>query len=90
MSDINEILKERGERYGRFSGHADITQRLKRIMVASPSWQHMSDSQREAMEMIGHKMARILNGDPNWVDSWADISGFSTLVVNELEGKHES
>ena len=88
MSDINEILKERGERYGRFSGHADITQRLKRIMVASPSWQHMSDSQREAMEMIGHKMARILNGDPGFVDSWADLSGYAQLIVKQLEGEN--
>ena len=86
--NIDEVLAERGERYGRFSGHADITQRFKRIMVASPSWAHMSDSQREAMEMIGHKMARILNGDPNWADGWVDISGYSQLIVKQLEGEN--
>ena len=88
MSDINEILKERGERYGKFSGHADIAQRFKRVMVAAPSWQHMSDSQREAMEMIVHKLARILNGDPAFIDSWADLCGYSQLIVKQLEGEN--
>jgi hypothetical protein len=88
MTDINEILKERGERYGTFNGHADISQRFKRIMVASPSWQYMTDSQREAMEMIGHKLARILNGDPAYVDSWSDAAGYAQLVVKQLEGEN--
>jgi hypothetical protein len=35
--------------------------------------------------MICHKMARIMNGDPNYVDSWADIAGYATLVANRLK-----
>ena len=35
--------------------------------------------------MILHKVARILNGDPDYVDSWADIAGYAQLVVNILE-----
>ena len=36
--------------------------------------------------MIAHKIGRILNGDPNYADSWVDIAGYAQLVANELEG----
>ena len=41
--------------------------------------------QREALEMIQHKVARILNGDPTYTDNWIDIAGYATLVANRLE-----
>ena len=31
-SDIKQTLEERGQRYGVFSGHAEITQNLKECM----------------------------------------------------------
>jgi hypothetical protein len=36
--------------------------------------------------MIQHKIARILNGDPNYHDSWHDIGGYSKLVADRLIG----
>ena len=32
-SDINQILTERGERYGKFVNHARISQSLKRLIA---------------------------------------------------------
>lgn len=88
MSDIQATLQERGARYGAFTEHARITQNLKRAMGDSPNWQTLSDDQKEALEMIQHKVARILNGSPDWVDNWVDLCGYSQLVVNRLsEGK---
>jgi len=40
----------------------------------------MSASHREALEMIAHKIGRILNGDPNYADSWHDIAGYAKLA----------
>jgi len=82
MSD--EILKERGERYGEFFGHAAITQQLKESMYDSPNWKGLYYDQREALEMIVHKIGRILNGDPNYADSWTDIIGYARLVEKRL------
>ena len=82
--DINETLKERGSRYGDFKEHAEITHNIKRAMRASKNWKYMSDDKREALEMIAHKIGRILNGDPEYSESWRDIAGYSQLVVNEL------
>jgi hypothetical protein len=42
--------------------------------------------QREALEMIAHKIARIINGDPNYADSWVDIAGYAKLVADRLGG----
>lgn len=84
---ITSTLEERGKRYGEFKSHAQITQSIKLAMLASPKWNSLSPSQREALEMIAHKIGRILNGDPNYADSWHDIAGYATLVERELSGK---
>jgi hypothetical protein len=35
--------------------------------------------------MIFHKIARILNGNPDYVDNWIDIAGYAKLVADDLE-----
>lgn len=84
MSNIDATLAQRGERYGSFDGHARISQGLKQVMTGAGSWHSLSSSQRESLEMIVHKIARILNGDPNYIDSWHDIGGYAKLVEDEL------
>lgn len=39
---------------------------------------------KEAIKLILHKIARIANGDPYYDDSWKDIAGYATLVVEIL------
>jgi hypothetical protein len=51
------------------------------------NWALLSASQKEALEMIAHKIGRILNGDPNYDDSWRDIAGYAELIVKQLNGK---
>lgn len=82
----DQVLSERGQVYGKFAGHADISQRIKLAMWECENWTNLSASQREAMEMIAHKLARVLNGNPNYVDNWTDIAGYARLVELELAG----
>ncbi len=89
VTGIQAVLDERGSRYGSFDGHARITQALKRVFQASPNWHELNASQKEALEMDAHKIGRILNGDPNYLDSWVDIVGYTQLVVNELQEQEE-
>lgn len=84
MPTTDDILAERGQRYGDFDKHADITQSLKKAMASTPGWQRLAPDQREALEMNAHKIGRILNGDPNYADSWEDIAGYAKLVANRL------
>lgn len=83
---IDDILAERGSRYGSFKDHARITQQLKAMMMQGQSFRNMTASQWEALEMIAHKIGRIVNGDPNYEDSWDDIAGYAKLVADELRG----
>lgn len=83
MEPIDKTLAERGSRYGSFVGHAKITQDIKRAMQQG-NWPNLADDQRECLEMIAHKVGRILNGDPNYHDSWHDIVGYTKLVADRL------
>ena len=82
---IEDTLKERGNRYGEFYEHARISQNIKDAMNDSPNWVSLSPKMKEALEMTAHKIARILNGDPNYHDSWHDIIGYIKLVEKDLE-----
>jgi len=83
--NISAILDERGKKYGKFSSHASITQRLKDVMRNTSNWTILTDDQKEALEMNAHKIGRILNGDPNYADSWDDIAGYAKLVGDRLK-----
>lgn len=82
--NIDATLAERGSRYGDFKEHSRITQSIKKAMRDSPNWNSLSDDKKEALEMNAHKIGRILNGDPDYKDSWTDICGYSRLVENTL------
>lgn len=84
---IDSTLAERGSRYGIFTGHAQITQSLKFIMQHTPKWESLAPDQKEALDMIQHKIGRILNGDPDYHDSWHDIVGYAKLVADRLLGR---
>ena len=87
IKGVEAILEERGRRYGLFKDHAMIAQTIKDMMKQEEGWARLDPDQKEALEMIVHKIARILNGDPNYADSWVDIAGYAKLVADRLEGK---
>lgn len=82
---IENTLTEREGRYGSFADHARLSQHLTDVMRSAPEWEGLSAVQKEALEMIQHKVARILNGDPCYGDNWHDIAGYATLVEQNLE-----
>lgn len=86
---VEQTLSERGNRYGDFKDHAYITQLLKRVKEDSPNGAGLKAYQEEAIDMIFHKIGRILNGDPDYIDSWHDIVGYAKLVEDILKEKEE-
>ena len=80
----DDILKERGKEYGEFPIHAEISQAMKELLKGNTRLDHVHT---EALEMIFHKIARILNGNPNNMDSWADIAGYAELVTRYIKSK---
>ena len=88
IKDVVDLITERGTRYGFFIGQATISQELKKVVYAglNRSGNKLDNDQLEALDMIVHKIARIVNGDPNYSDSWVDIAGYAKLVSDRLEG----
>jgi len=82
---IDALLAERGATHGDYTDHARITQRLKSVMHEELSWYaKLTPTQRESLDMIAHKIGRILAGDPNHRDHWLDCAGYAQLVVQRL------
>ena len=90
-TSIDATLEARGKLYGDFTDHAIITQRLKDTMTHfcatghDRAWDKLSPFHREALDMIVHKIGRILNGDPNYADSWHDIAGYARLAGDRCQ-----
>lgn len=90
VQSINDVLDERGTRYGVFAGQARIAQSLHMVLEwgmkrSGKTRFDFAPDQLEAANMIVNKMARIFNGDPHYSDSWRDIAGYATLVADRLD-----
>jgi len=89
MSDkMTKILEERGKQYGSYRDQAELSKKLRDIIlghmrVNTPT--QIPEYMEESINMISHKIARIANGNAHNVDSWRDIGGYAILVADLLE-----
>lgn len=86
---VEDVLDQRAVDYGAFKDGAALMQGIKRLLAdhAQKHGKTFADDQWEALEMIVHKMGRIVNGNPDKVDHWTDIAGYAKLVADRLEGR---
>lgn len=89
QQSVSLTLEERGQRYGTFTGHAEVTQKLKQVIMFELAIRDkkLQPNMQEALDMICHKIGRIINGDERYADSWHDIAGYAQLVDSQLGGK---
>lgn len=87
-TDVDAVLDSRAKDYGKFIEGAEIMQILKRLVhnYIEARGTPLAFDQREALDMIIHKVGRIINGNPDKVDHWVDIAGYATLVADRLQG----
>ena len=72
---------------GKFQTASGVAvEKRKKEMKKKATWWDLSPSQQESLEMIANKIARILNGDPNYAENWHDIAGYATLIDLQLQG----
>jgi len=83
-SNVYEVLSQRAGTHGHYPEHAQISQDLKLTMTHARNWNMLTAPQREALEMIAHKIGRILAGDPNYNDHWDDTAGYATLASQAI------
>jgi len=85
---LENTLKERGDRYGEFKNYALVAGTLNRVIecrIIDCENEKIEFIHTEALKMIISKIARIISGDPNYIENFRDIAGYATLVVNILE-----
>lgn len=82
---VGDILNDRHQTYGHFVDVASVAIALRAVIRGRRP--DLFPDQEEALHMICAKIARIVNGDPNHLDSWRDICGYSQLIVDRLEGR---
>jgi len=90
MNDIENIVETRTSHTGNFATQAALSQVLKNTIMQHyftvvPNRSSMPPVVAESLAMICHKLARIANGDPFYIDSWRDVEGYAKLAVDFLK-----
>jgi hypothetical protein len=81
---IDNVLADRQTTHGNYADTARTAQHLRGAMREGNNWSILTDTQRESLDMIAMKIARILSGDPQHADHWDDITGYARLVSTSL------
>ncbi len=81
------ILKERQKTHGDYANLALVAQSMKNILRDAPNYVLLSPVQRESLDLIVTKLARIVCGNPDEPDHYIDISGYADLVLFNLKEK---
>ena len=84
MSVTDQILSDREQTHGLFREVAGYSQAIKTLLRSSRNWAKLDVAQAQALEVVADKIARILCGDPSYLDHWQDGAGYFERVVRDL------
>lgn len=87
---VSDLIDERGTTHGDYSNTAKYIRQFKGIISRAGAERHQREQpqltaqQAESLDMIVHKIGRILSGDPSFQDHWIDIAGYAQLANKEF------
>jgi hypothetical protein len=90
MTDIEQVLKDRGEKYGKIEDNSRITWQLWEVLETAPNFKELNYVQKTCIWMNLHKTARMICGDPLEPDNPLDMEGYSRLMkeyILKLQGQ---
>lgn len=89
MSNVQDTVKQRGNRYGSMEANAVLTQRLMYEVLAASheNGQELSPVHKECLHMIFHKVSRMAIGDQWYSDNPHDIGGYAKLIEDHIKQK---
>lgn len=88
MPEIDDLLKDRGSRYGDFGVQSQTAQAIREAFKDSLNWEVLPPYMREGLDLVAVKISRMLCGDFMYMDNVVDIIGYMTLVKTEMEKEH--
>ena len=76
-------IPNRDEQHGGMEAVGHLCQALKgELRLNGSNWLDLSYGEREALDMICHKIARILSGaDPHDHQHWEDVAGYAQAAI---------
>lgn len=77
--DAKQIIENRASTHG---DYAEVSRTAQ--MIKSAISRNLPDYQREALDLIATKIARISCGNNDEPDHWIDIEGYARLVRERL------
>ena len=83
--EIGAILKERENTHGDFMFTAITSQGIKNTLRSATYWNTLTYDQKEVLDNIAQKMARIVEGNPDTLDHWRDIQGYAELAIIHMK-----
>lgn len=84
-NEEKDVVAIRDSNYGGFDGISATCQQLKDIARSSPAWESLTPPEREGVDMILHKLSRILHSPKKIRDSWVDIGGYARVTLKALD-----
>lgn len=76
----------RDHQHGGMEFVGELAQDLKESMRIGKNWDRLSAGRREALDMIAHKIARILSGaDPHDQQHWEDVAGYAQAAMRSRQ-----
>lgn len=88
MPEIDDLLKDRGSRYGDFGVQSQTAQAIREAFQTGDNWDDLPAYMREGLDLVATKLSRMLCGDFMYMDNVVDIIGYMTLVKTEMEKEH--
>ena len=82
---IESTLSQRQTQYGCYEDVAQVTQQILSALRIG-NYDKLPAPMKESLHMIASKMARIVNGDPEYFDNWHDIGGYAKLIEKLIKG----
>ena len=76
----------RDHQHGGVQAVGETGQRIKNTMRSTTNWTLLSYGGREALDMIAHKIGRVLSGsDPHDRQHWEDIAGYAHAAMRSFD-----
>jgi hypothetical protein len=79
-------IPNRDEQHGGMEAVGSLSQSLKIPIHHGTNWYLLTPGEQEALDMIAHKIARILSGsDPHDPEHWEDVAGYAHAAMRARE-----
>ena len=82
---MDKMIRQKEAAYGGMHRQGELSQELKGVLHDHEGWHKLTGGQQEALDMVMHKVSRIVCGDNLYIDSWRDIAGYAQVIVDALE-----